>query len=213
MAETAATLFLDSLTVGPLAVNCYLVGDAHTRQVAIIDPGDDAADILALVKHHGLTVTAIINTHAHCDHLGALPQVKAQTSAPFLLHRAELPLLNTAHLQALALMGRRLPALPGPDRFLQDGDTIPIGQQTLTVIHTPGHSPGGISLLVNSMVFTGDTLFAGGIGRTDFPGGDYDTLIASIRNRLLSLPDETVVYSGHGPVTTIGNERRYNPFL
>jgi glyoxylase-like metal-dependent hydrolase (beta-lactamase superfamily II) len=165
-----------------------------------------------MLQQHHLTVTAIVNTHAHFDHLFALNEVRAATRAPFLLHTDEEPVLAMAQASAL-LFGMRI-AKPAPaDRLLREGDEVSAGAITLKVLHTPGHSPGGICLLHDKSVFVGDTLFQAGIGRTDLPGGDYATLMRSIRDKLFPLPDDTVVYPGHGPATTMGDEKRWNPFL
>jgi glyoxylase-like metal-dependent hydrolase (beta-lactamase superfamily II) len=205
-------MIIETLVVGPLQVNCYIVGDEKTREVIVIDPGGDARDILSMLQQHHLTVTAIVNTHAHFDHLFALNEVRAATRAPFLLHTDEEPVLAMAQASAL-LFGMRI-AKPAPaDRLLREGDEVSAGAITLKVLHTPGHSPGGICLLHDKSVFVGDTLFQAGIGRTDLPGGDYATLMRSIRDKLFPLPDDTVVYPGHGPATTMGDEKRWNPFL
>lgn len=205
-------MIIETLVVGPLQVNCYIVGDEKTREVIVIDPGGDARDILSMLQQHHLTVTAIVNTHAHFDHLFALNEVRAATRAPFLLHTDEEPVLAMAQASAL-LFGMRI-AKPAPaDRLLREGDEVSAGAITLKVLHTPGHSQGGICLLHDKSVFVGDTLFQAGIGRTDLPGGDYATLMRSIRDKLFPLPDDTVVYPGHGPATTMGDEKRWNPFL
>lgn len=205
-------MIIETLVVGPLQVNCYIVGDEKTREVIVIDPGGDARDILSMLQQHHLTVTAIVNTHAHFDHLFALNEVRAATRAPFLLHTDEEPVLAMAQASAL-LFGMRI-AKPAPaDRLLREGDEVSAGAITLKVLHTPGHSPVGICLLHDKSVFVGDTLFQAGIGRTDLPGGDYATLMRSILDKLFPLPDDTVVYPGHGPATTMGDEKRWNPFL
>jgi len=205
-------MILDVLLVGPLGVNCYILGDEHTRQAVVIDPGGNPREILKTIEKRALKVIAIVNTHAHFDHVLALTEVRAATGAPFLLHAGEAQILASAQMSgAMFGMAMRQPA--PPDRLLNDGDTIPVGALTLKVLHTPGHTPGGICLLFDNRVIVGDTLFQSGIGRTDFPGGDYATLMTSIRDKLLTLPDETIVYPGHGAATTIGEERQLNPFL
>jgi glyoxylase-like metal-dependent hydrolase (beta-lactamase superfamily II) len=205
-------MFLETIVVGPLAVNCYVAGDQDTRQVIIIDPGDDAVKILDLVRRAMLNVKAIVNTHAHFDHVGAVEEVRQATKAPFMLHVDEAPVLASA--QSSARMFGMQVAQPKPaDKLVRDGDEITVGTVKFRVLHTPGHTPGGICLVSDKSVFVGDTLFQGSIGRTDFPGGDYGTLMASIRDKLLPLSDDTQVYAGHGPVTTIGAEKQFNPFV
>ncbi len=200
------------LVVGPLQVNCYILEDPRTKEAVIIDPGDDATAILKVVKNKGLTVKYIINTHAHFDHVGANQQVKDATGAEILIHQEDDALLGQAADQA-RMFGMRSPASPKADRYVKHGDVICAGGISLRVLHTPGHSSGGISLAGGGVVFTGDALFAGSIGRTDLMGGDLMTLITSIKDNLMTLPDETLVLSGHGPESTIGEERRENPYL
>ena len=205
-------MILTRITVGPLEVNCYLIIDENTREAAVIDPGDDADAILGVIRQEKVEVKYIINTHGHFDHVGANAVLKAATGAVALLHRDDAELLGDAVDQG-AIFGMTVTAPPPPDRFLEDGEALRVGDLSLTILHTPGHSRGGISVFANGVVFTGDALFAGSIGRTDFPGGDLMTLITSIRNKLLTLPDDTKVFPGHGPESTIGDERRENPFL
>ncbi len=205
-------MILIRLVVGPLQVNCFILADEKTKDAIVIDPGDDAGDILKVIKDKGLKVKYIVNTHSHFDHVGANKAVKEATGADLLMHEADAPLLADAADQAI-VFGIRVDPPPRPDRFVGHGDVITAGEVSLKVLHTPGHSPGGISLLEQGMVFTGDALFAGSIGRTDFPGGDLMTLLRSIKANLMTLPDETKVFSGHGPASTIGEERRENPFL
>ncbi len=200
------------VVVGPLQVNCYIVEDEQTKEAMVIDPGDDAAEILKVIDSRKLKVRYIINTHAHFDHVGANGQVKDATGAEILIHEQDDALLGATKDQA-RMFGMTAPSSPKADRYVKHGDVITAGGISLRVLHTPGHSSGGISLAGGGVVFTGDALFAGSIGRTDLFGGDLMTLITSIRENLLSLPDETVVLSGHGPRSTIGEERRENPFL
>jgi hydroxyacylglutathione hydrolase len=205
-------MILVRLIVGPLQVNCFILADDKTKEAVVIDPGDDAQDILKVIRDRGLRVRYIVNTHAHFDHVGANKAVKDATGAELMLHEADAPLLAVAASQSRSF-GMGPVSSPPPDRLLKHGDKITAGEVSLTVLHTPGHTPGGISLAEEGMVFTGDALFAGSIGRTDFPGGDLMSLIGSIKKYLLTLPDDTKVFSGHGPASTIGEERRENPFL
>jgi len=205
-------VLLETLIVGPLGVNCYIVGDEETREALVIDPGGNARDILDTLRREQLKLVAIVATHAHFDHLFALSELRAATRAPFLLHADEAPVLANASIGARLfgfVFGQPAPA----DRLLREGDEVRVGSLAFQVIHTPGHSPGGMCLLRDRVVFVGDTLFQSGIGRTDLPGGDYGTLMRSIRDKLLTLPDDTMVYPGHGDATTIGEEKRSNPFL
>jgi hydroxyacylglutathione hydrolase len=205
-------MILETLVVGPLGVNCYIVGDDKTRDALVIDPGGNARDILDTLRREQLKLVAIVATHAHFDHLLALDEVRTQTHAPFLIYANEAELLANSQMGA-RLFGFSLPQPAPADRLLRDGDDVCVGSLALKVLHTPGHSPGGMCLLGDQSVFVGDTLFQGGIGRVDLPGGDYATLMRSIRDKLLTLPDATSVYPGHGAATTIGEERQLNPFL
>jgi glyoxylase-like metal-dependent hydrolase (beta-lactamase superfamily II) len=192
--------------------NCYIVGCEETQKAVIVDPGDEAERILRGLGESNLTAEYIVNTHGHFDHVGANRKIKEATGADILIHPSDTPLLSQLSASAAA-WGLRAEDSPVPDRTLEAGDTVSFGTITLNVIHTPGHTPGGISLHTNGVVFVGDTLFSGSIGRTDFPGGDYETLIASIQKQLFVLEDDVRVLSGHGPETTIGQEKRYNPFV
>ncbi len=205
-------MIVEKLEVGPIMANCFIAGCEETQKCAIIDPGDEAERILAAVKKHGFDVAVIINTHGHFDHVGGNADVKAATGATLLIHELDAPWLSLVEDSA-ARWGLSGKNSPPPDRFLVHEDTISVGNLTFTAIHTPGHSPGGVSLLCGNDLFVGDTLFSGSIGRTDLPKGDHKTLLTSIRERLYVLPDEVVVYTGHGPETTIGRERRSNPFV
>lgn len=205
-------MILESLPTGPLQVNCYILGCPKTRQAAVIDPGGDVPEILALLQQHDLKLQLVINSHGHFDHVGGNRQLLAATGAELLLHQADSQLLASAASHAAAF-GMQTDSSPPPQRLLAGGEQLVLGELLIEVLHTPGHSPGGICLLIEDQVIVGDTLFAGSIGRTDLPGGDHQTLIASIRDKLLVLPDATEVHPGHGPSTTIGREKRYNPFL
>jgi hydroxyacylglutathione hydrolase len=205
-------MLIQPMVVGPIQANCFILGCEKTGEAVVIDPGDEAGRILSGLQKKNLQLKYIINTHGHFDHVGGNKALKDKTGAPLMIHKAEAPML--AHLkESAAVWGMRIENSPPPDRLLEDGDRITFGEITLEVIHTPGHSLGGISLYTPKDLFVGDTLFAGSIGRTDFPGGDYDTLIASVRNRLFVLGDDVRVFPGHGPDTTIGTERKYNPFF
>jgi glyoxylase-like metal-dependent hydrolase (beta-lactamase superfamily II) len=197
---------------GQFAENCYLVVDEGSGQCAIIDPGEDAGLIARTVATAQVRPVAIWLTHAHIDHVLGVAQLKQATGAPVYLHPADRALYDRVAEQAAAL-GMRADRLPPPDHPFAHGDVVRVGELAFTVRHTPGHSPGSVTLEGHGVVFVGDVLFQGSIGRTDLPGGDFDTLIRSIERELLSLPDGTIVYSGHGPETTIGRERRANPFL
>lgn len=205
-------MFFEQLVVGPLSVNCYIIGDDQMREAIIVDPGGNARDILDTLRREQLKPVAIVNTHAHFDHLIALAEVRQRTGAPFFIHVDEAPILASASLGA-RMFGFVMTQPKPAERLLRDGDQVYVGTLALRVLHTPGHTPGGICLLGDGWVISGDTLFQAGIGRTDLPGGDYATLMASIRDKLLTLPDTTLVYPGHGDSTTIGEERRLNPFL
>ncbi len=227
-------MIVQMLTVGPVQSNCYILGCPDTHEALVIDPGDDADRIAADLARLKLTPVAWLHTHGHIDHIGASGVLKTRLGGEILLHRADLPLYEAVQDQGEAF-GLPIPEMAPVDRFVDEGDVVVWGRARGTVLHTPGHSPGGICLRVSGelmdvngrvrtapsshgagrpdWVFTGDLLFSGSIGRTDLPGGSYETLMESIRAKLLPLPDETVVASGHGPLTTIGQEKRINPFV
>ncbi len=205
-------MIIRTLPVGDLETNCYLVGCPKTKQGLIIDPGADADRILAVVDDLGLAIVAIVDTHGHLDHILANDIVRRETGAPLLMHAADVGFLANPDKLFARWLGAPARFAP-PDRTVADGETIAVGTLSFTVLHTPGHTPGGISLYGHGVVFTGDALFAQGVGRTDLPGGDWRQLLDSIRSRLFTLPDETVVYPGHGPSTTIGEERVGNPYV
>jgi len=203
-------LILKRVTVGPFASNCYLVGSETSQEGMVIDPGADPERITASIEDAGLTIKLIVVTHSHIDHIGAVAELVSATSAPFAIHTDDASRLKDA--ASLNMPGLSYPAPPTPDRLLNEGDNIEIGDMQFTVMHTPGHSRGGISIYGQGLLFSGDTLFNYGIGRYDLPGSDFGQLTNSL-SRLMTLPDETVVLPGHGPETTIGQERRGNPFL
>ncbi len=194
--------------VTPFMVNCYIVKDGE--EALVIDPGDVSPAMTRYLS--GTKVCMIVNTHCHCDHCGGNAELLRMTHAPLAIHREELPLLRAIEVQA-QMFGVSAESSPDPDQYLQEGDAVSVGATTFKVLHAPGHSPGHIVLLGDGVAFAGDVLFEGSIGRTDLPGGNYHQLIESIHTKLLTLPDDTVVYTGHGPSTTIGAERRMNPFL
>ena len=200
-------MIIKSLPVGPLYTNCFIIGCEDTKEAAVVDPGGDSDKILMSLADDKLTLKYIINTHGHFDHVAGNKKLKETTGAKILIHEEDATLLTTPS------MGLSADNLQAADEFMKDGDKITFGNITLEVLHTPGHTLGGVSLYTDGHVFVGDTLFAGSIGRTDFPGGNYDTLINSVKDRLFPLGDEVLVYSGHTAETTIGNEKKYNPFF
>ena len=205
-------MIIKDLTVGPIMANCYIVGCEKTKVAAVIDPGDEADRILIVLAEAGLTVQTIINTHGHFDHVSANQRMKEVTGAELLIHALDAPMLSQLSATAAA-WGMSSEDSPPPDRTIAHGDVVQVGNIDLSVIHTPGHTPGGISLHSNKAVFVGDTLFAGSIGRTDFPGGDFGVLKTSIQKKLFTLDDDVTVYPGHMGLTTIGQEKRTNPFV
>lgn len=206
-------MIIRALPVGPLQANCFVVGCQETHQTAVIDPGGDVDMILSTLDKDNLKLTVIINTHGHFDHVGGNKALKEASGAELMIHKLDAPMLGQLN-QMGAAWGMKIEDSPSPDRFLEDGDVVDFGHLQMKVIHTPGHSQGGICLYMESKnaLFVGDTLFAGSIGRTDLPGGDYDTLISSIQTKLFVLPEETTVYNGHMEPTTIGKEKKFNPF-
>lgn len=227
----AKKLIHEILPVGMLQCNCSILGDPETREAIVIDPGDEVDRILAVIAKYDLKVRAILNTHAHIDHVGGLRKLHEATGAPVFMHREDLELYRRLDIQAQWL-GVRPPAMTEVDQFLREGDTVRWGGYEARVLHTPGHTPGSISLYLPfeeaagqrmagkagaageaPWLFAGDTLFAGSIGRTDLWGGSMPAILNSIREKVLALPDETIVFPGHGPETTVGEERETNPFL
>jgi glyoxylase-like metal-dependent hydrolase (beta-lactamase superfamily II) len=198
--------------VGPLETNCYLFFCPETKQCAIIDPGAEAEKIFEAISFLSLKPVIILNTHGHVDHTGANLDLKERYQIPIALHPGDLPLLEEYFQLEFGLMLGARPA-PNPDRLLTDGEKISVGRSVLQVIHSPGHSPGSVCFYTDHLLFAGDTLFSGGVGRTDLPGGSWKDLAHSLKARVMTLPDETVVLPGHGPKTTIGEERESNPYL
>jgi len=229
-----------TIPVGMLQCNCSIIGDPATREALVVDPGDEVTRILDLLGRHKLTVKVIVSTHAHIDHVGGLSKLHQYTGAPVLMHRDDLPLYQAMDMQA-AYLGVQPPELADVDQLLKEGDVLRWGAFEAQVIHTPGHTPGSVSLYLPQdagkiaaaaeegsneepedaerivrlapQLFAGDTLFAGSIGRTDLWGGSLEQIMNSLRTKLMHLPDDTIVHPGHGPVTTIGQERHLNPFL
>lgn len=205
-------MILKMLTVGPLQTNCYILGDEKSKEAVVIDPGGNFEEIEKQLMRLRLKVKYIILTHGHFDHTGALAQLKKTTGAEILIHSADAFMLSKDNRgQPFLLESGDEPC--SADRTLKEGDKIQFGENILEVLHTPGHTPGGISLVIDKMIFTGDTVFCGSVGRTDLPGGSYRKLMDSIKTKLLSKYDDYVIYPGHGPESTIGEERRDNPFL
>ena len=208
-------MILDQLVVSPFQSNCWIFGCDETLEGVVIDPGDETERILESVQNHGLTIKYLIHTHGHLDHVGATAGLQRETAGLTLIHEADQIMLDNLPAQA-ALFGGGDPEIPAVDQYIKEGDLISFGRYVLSVIETPGHSPGGICLKLEGKeqgVFAGDTLFQGSIGRTDLWGGSYEQLLDSIRDQLLPLDDDTPVFPGHGPQTTIGAEKRNNPFL
>jgi glyoxylase-like metal-dependent hydrolase (beta-lactamase superfamily II) len=219
----AANLIHETLPVGWLQCNCHVLGDPQTREALVLDPGDEVERVSKILRRHGLKVAAIVSTHAHIDHVGGLKKLHDETGAPVLMHGDDLELYRALDMQA-RWIGMRPPEQTDIESLLRDGDTVRWGNFIAQVIHTPGHTPGSICLHLPTRpiqekqdaagrLFAGDTLFAGSIGRTDLWGGSFEQIMDSLGGRLLALPDDTVVYPGHGPSTTIGVERESNPFL
>ncbi len=212
-------MLIEAMVVGEIQANCYLVGDGKSNDIAVIDPGGDGPDIIARIEEKGYHPVYIIDTHGHIDHMWANADLKAAyPDAEILIHEDDAHMLTDAAANLSGFMGRSITSPPA-DRTLSEGDQLELGSLVFDIVHIPGHSPGGIALITKdedsgkTVVFCGDAVFAYSIGRTDFPGGSYEKLISGIKQKLLTLPDDTVLYPGHGPATTVGTERRNNPFL
>ena len=202
------------LPVGPLQCNCSVIGDDVSHEAIVIDPGDDIEDVLAIVRKHNLQVKQIVITHAHIDHVGGAMKLRAATGAPILLNQNDYALLKMLDEQA-AWLGMASPGKVEIDQSMRQADSVKAGSLVADVIHTPGHTEGSVCLYfaAEKKLIAGDTLFAGSIGRTDLPGGSFEKILRSLHEKVLALPDETIVVPGHGPLTTIGEERESNPFL
>ncbi len=205
-------MIVERLEVGAFAENCYLVGCEETSEGVVLDPGDEISRILASIERLGLSVKYILLTHGHLDHVKELKAINEVLRVPVFMHRGDQFLLDNLPVQA-ASFGLTCAGIPEVHHYIDEGDSVEFGHQKFGILHTPGHSPGSVTYFAGDMAFVGDVLFAGSIGRTDLPGGDYDTLIASIKEKLYPLGDETRIYPGHGPATTIAEEKRTNPFL
>jgi len=201
-------MILETIVVGEMEANCYIFGSDEEREVVLIDPGADYEKLSAFIKNRGLLPKFIVNTHGHIDHIGA----NHRFNLPILIHRLDADFLSDPQLNLSVLSGRGYRS-PRAARLLEEGDSIEVADIELKVIHTPGHTPGGISLRYEDLIFTGDTLFKGGVGRTDLPYASGEQLLSSIKEKLLTYDDQTIIYPGHGPISTIAKERRENPYL
>jgi hydroxyacylglutathione hydrolase len=206
-------VIIHTVQVGIIQTNCYIVGCEETHEGVVIDPGGHPERVLKVLEESGLTIRYVLNTHCHFDHMGANAEIVAATGAPLALHPAEIPVLRMRG--GAALLGVFVKESPMPDIELEEGQVLEVGKLRFQVLHTPGHSPGGLTFYLEEegVAFDGDVLFASGVGRTDLTGGDWDTLTRSIREVLFKLPDETVIYPGHGPETTVAYEKAHNPWL
>lgn len=205
-------MLVQAFVTGPLETNTYLVADRGAGEAIVIDPGGDPGEIIAFLARERLLCRQIVNTHGHFDHVSGNRALKAATGAPLLIHEADAPMLGQASTHARFFM-LQAENSPPPDAYLADQEEVRVGKVTLRVVHTPGHSPGSITLVASGMAFCGDLVFYGSVGRTDLPGGSERALLASIRKHIMTLPDDTVLHPGHGPETTVGLEKRQNPFF
>jgi len=202
---------LKIFTVGPMEANCYILYNPDKKEGLIIDPGAEGARLIKFIEQEKICINYIINTHGHPDHIGANRQIKEYANAPILIHQYDAPML-TRRGSVLSLIFPLESSSPAADTFIKDGDLIECAGMKLKVLHTPGHTPGGISLLIDDAIFTGDTLFSGSVGRFDLPGGSEEVLLNSIK-KILSLDENLIIYPGHGPSTTVSEELRSNPFI
>ncbi len=211
LVEQATFLQIEKMEVGAFAANCYLVACKETRYGVIIDPGAEGKQIIKQVERMGMTVKYIMNTHGHIDHVGSNMEIKNAFDVPVLVHEKDAAMFRSPQASLAIFTGKG--KLKPPDQTFQEGDEFQVGRLTIRILETPGHTPGSVTLDINARLFTGDTLFAGSIGRTDLPGGSYRQIIDSIKQKILVYRDDTVVYPGHGPLTTVEEERQFNPFL
>ncbi|SES73418.1 Glyoxylase, beta-lactamase superfamily II [Natronincola peptidivorans] len=205
-------MFLEKVIAGVYGANCYVIADEKTNEAAVIDPGGDADKIMEVLQKNELDLRYILLTHGHGDHIGGVQELKEKTNAPVYVHKGDLNLLQDKNKNYSALMGGPVIEMTA-DSFLEDGSVLTLGDLKLKIIHTPGHTRGGVCIHVNNNVFTGDTLFANSIGRTDLVGGDFDIIIQSIKEKLFTLDDDSIVFPGHGPASSIGIEKTTNPFI
>ncbi len=208
----APPLSVTVLEVGLLAENAYIVGHPASGRAVVIDPGDDGEEILRLLEEQRLTLEKILLTHGHFDHVGGVRFLKERTGAGVCIHRDEVNWMRNAPRQG-AMFGIAVPEPPPPDVLLNEGDVVRLAEQEFRVLHTPGHSPGHVTFLVGGMAFVGDLIFAGSVGRTDLPGGSHSSLLRAVREKIFTLPPETILLPGHGPATTVEREKRSNPFF
>jgi hydroxyacylglutathione hydrolase len=200
------------MEVGPLAENTYIVAHAASGMAAVIDPGEEGEEILRQLSTRGLTLDKILLTHGHFDHVGGVRALKERTGANVYVHPDEVDRMLGAPRQG-AMFGLGVPKPPAPDVLVKEGDIVPFADQEFRVLHTPGHTPGHVTFVAGGLAFVGDLIFAGSIGRTDLPGGSHEELLRSVRRKIFTMPDETILFPGHGPATTVGEEKRTNPFF
>jgi len=212
MIDRYNSLCIEQIPVGMMEVNCYLAYDFQTKAGILIDPGDEGSHLMHRIEEEGLKIVKIVLTHGHADHIGAVEYVRKRLKAPLAIGKNDAEMITNAVLNLSHSLGIPINLAPA-EVLLSEGNTLEFGSQNLKVVETPGHTPGGISLVGNGFVICGDLIFAGSIGRVDFPGGDYKTIIDSIKHKILALGDKTVIYPGHGPKTDVAQEKAFNPFL
>lgn len=205
-------MHLDKIVVGPLSVNCFIVACSKTNKAAVVDPGDEADQIMDRLSKGDYTLEYILLTHGHVDHVAGVDALKRHTDATVLMNKDDLFLFDNLQAQAM-MFGLPDPGHPQIDRFLNAGDTLPLGEENIAVMTTPGHSPGSVTYMIEGNLFVGDLIFAGSIGRTDLPGGNYETLIHSVNENIFTKPDEMIIHPGHGPSSSVGREKRTNPYF